>query len=310
MQTQHKRSLLLYLAPAGIVFVVLAGGLAYEFRQIAALQTEVGSLGNALSTTNQILAANTNQLSQKVTDLSTQTTGISSTLSTTQQNIDAVKNQVGGVEQTVGTISGTVGNLQKLAAVDPEILKKYSKIYFTNENYVPAHLASVPTEYVYSTTRKEQFLTEASPYLISLLYSAKSNGVNLYVKSAYRSFAEQKSLKTKYSITYGAGTANSFSADQGYSEHQLGTALDFISSGQNGQLDGFDKTATYSWLLANGYRFGFILSYPKGNSYYVYEPWHWRFVGIKLATYLHDNNLHFYDMDQRDIDQYLVDTFD
>ena len=99
-------------------------------------------------------------------------------------------------------------------------------------------------------------------------------------------------------------------AGQGYSEHQLGTTLDFITPGQNGNLTGFDKTDAYLWLQNNAYKYGFILSYPKGNTYYMYEPWHWRFVGIKLATYLHDTNLNFYNMDQRDIDKYLINTFD
>ncbi|MDP2648876.1 MAG: D-alanyl-D-alanine carboxypeptidase family protein, partial [bacterium] len=95
-----------------------------------------------------------------------------------------------------------------------------------------------------------------------------------------------------------------------YSEHQLGTTADFITTGLGGQLDGFGDTAAYQWLLGNAYRYGFVLSYPKDNGFYIYEPWHWRFVGVKLATYLHNNNMNFYEMDQRDIDAYLADIFD
>ena len=84
----------------------------------------------------------------------------------------------------------------------------------------------------------------------------------------------------------------------------------FISTGQGGNLNGFDKTTAYTWLQGNAYRYGFIVSYPKANGYYIYEPWHWRFVGIRLATYLHNNNKNFYDLDQREIDTYLVNTFD
>lgn len=111
-------------------------------------------------------------------------------------------------------------------------------------------------------------------------------------------------------MVYGAGTANSFSADQGYSEHQLGTAVDIITPGLGGVLDGFDKTNAYQWMLQNAYKYGFILSFPQNNGYYVYEPWHWRFVGVKIATDLHNQNMHFYDMDQRVIDTYLVSIFD
>lgn len=309
MQAHHTLSNT-YRIILGILLIVLIGVITYGYREIFNLKKQTELLASELASTTAALSWNTYQISQNITDLRTATLGLTNTLTYTQQNIDAVKNQVGGVEQTVGSISGAVGNLQKLAAVDPELLKKYSKVYFMNENYVPAHLTEIPSDFVYSSTRSEQFLSEASPHLISLLSFAKASGITLYVKSAYRSFSEQKSLKSSYSFTYGAGTANTFSADQGYSEHQLGTTLDFVTVGQNGQLAGFDKTASYQWLVDNGYRFGFVLSYPKGNKYYVYEPWHWRFVGVKLATYLHTTKINFYDLDQREIDKYLATTFD
>ena len=290
-----------------IMTLLMVGALVYGLVQIFILTKRVNELAAQVASTSLALSMTTNQISKNFTDLSEQTVGLSNTLA---QNIDAVKTQVGGVEQAVGSISGTVGNLQKLAQVDPVLLKKYSKVFFLNENYVPAHLMNVPSEYTYSSTRPETFLTEASPALKNLLDGARANGVSLYVKSGYRSFAEQKSLKSSYSVTYGAGTANAFSADQGYSEHQLGTAVDFITLGTGGKLDGFDKTQSYQWLLNNAYRFGFVLSYPKGNAYYVYEPWHWRYVGIKLATYLHDATINFYSLDQREIDAFLVNVFD
>jgi LAS superfamily LD-carboxypeptidase LdcB len=285
------------------VFLVLGGVLAYAFMRISALTGTVGSLATELASTTAASSQNTNQLSQNITDLRAQSTGLSNTLSSTQQNIDAVSTKVGGVEQTVGTI-------QKLSQIDPELLKKYSKVYFMNENYVPAHLIDIPNEYLYNEKIPQKFLTEAWPFLKNLFDTAKAGGVTIYVQSAYRSFGDQQSLKSSYTVVYGAGTANSFSADQGYSEHQLGTTVDFITTGLGGTTNGFDATATYQWLLSNAYRFGFELSYPKGNGYYVYEPWHWRFVGVKLATYLHDNALSFYAVDQRTIDAYLINIFD
>lgn len=310
MDSENSKSLWRNIIPAGIVFLVLGGFLGFEFMQISALTKNIDSLSTELASTTVALSRNTQELSQNITNLRAQSVGLSNTLSSTQQNIDAVTTQVNGVEQNIGSISGAVGTLQKLAKIDPELLKKYSKVYFLNENYTPAHLTLIPAEYLYSSSRSEQFLTEAWPHLKSLFDTAKTDGVTLYVKSAYRSFAEQQSLKSLFTVVYGAGTANSFSADQGYSEHQLDTTLDFITTGLGGQLDGFDKTTAYQWLLTNAYRFGFELSYPKDNSYYSYEPWHWRFVGVKLATYLHDNKINFYDMDQREIDTYLVNIFD
>ncbi len=296
--------------PFGITFVVFGGALIYAFMQINTLERNLNLLTLELASTTESVSMNTNKLSENFSALSKQTKGISSTLNDTQQNINAVKNEVGGVKQTVGSISGTVGTLQKLSQVDVQLLKKYSKVYFTNENYTPAHLTKIPEEYLYSSSREEQFLSEAMPHLESLLSTAKSDGITLYVKSGYRSFAEQKTLKSAYSVVYGAGTANTFSADQGYSEHQLVTTIDFITTGLGGNLAGFGKTDSYTWLKENAYRFGFVLSYPEGNKYYMYEPWHWRYIGVKIATYLHDNNLNFYDLDQREIDKYLANIFD
>lgn len=299
-----------HLIPTAIVFVLLGGGIIYEYVQISELTERVESIATNLASTNNTLTQSINQISENITNLRSDTTGLSNTLTNTQQNIEDVKTQVGGVEQTVGSISGAVGTLQKLVETDPELLKKYSRVFFLNENYTPAHLQNIPDVYAYSSLRTEQFTSEAWPFLQNLLETAKYNGVTFYVKSAYRSFAEQEMLKSAYTVIYGAGTANSFSADQGYSEHQLGTTVDFVAQGFQGKLDGFDTTDAYSWLLGNAYRFGFVLSYPKGNGYYVYEPWHWRFVGIKLATELHNRNITFYNMDQREIDEYLVNLFD
>jgi len=146
--------------------------------------------------------------------------------------------------------------------------------------------------------------------LKNLLNKAEAGSIKIYVRAAYRSFDEQKNIKSAYSVTYGTGTANTFSADQGYSEHQLGTTVDFITTGLEGKLAGFENTKAYQWMEANGYKYGFTLSYPKNNSYYVYEPWHWRFVGVKLATKLHNTGKNFYDLDQREIDTYMVNLFD
>lgn len=298
------------LGPALVVFVLLGGLAGYQFWQINKLTENVGVLNTQLASTTLALEQNTNLLASDITDLRVKTLGLSSTLSATQQHIDAVKTQVGGVEQTLGSVSGTVGSLEKLSKIDPELLKKYSKVYFLSENYTPAHLTEIPKEYLYSSTKPEQFTTEAWPFLKAMLDSAKASGVNIYVKSAFRSFNEQESLKSLYTVVYGAGTANSFSADQGYSEHQMGTTVDLITTGLGGQLSGFDGTEAYKWLTANAHKFGFILSYPKGNTHYIYEPWHWRFVGVKLATALYDSKQTFYNVDQREIDKYLINIFD
>ncbi len=236
---------------------------------------------------------------------------LSEELTKEKEKASVLENKLGTFEEKVGTISGTVTTLEKLSKTDPELLQKYSKVFFLNEHYAPERLVQIEEQYEYSKTKTNKIHAGVWPNLLRLLVQSKIDGVDIFILSAFRSFEEQKSLKGQYSVTYGAGTANQFSADQGYSEHQLGTAVDFMTTGIGGSLTtAFDKTKAYEWLTNNAYRYGFTLSYPKGNSYYVYEPWHWRFVGVSLATYLHNNQKNFYDMDQRDIDTYLVSMFD
>ncbi|MDB5194450.1 MAG: peptidase and DD-carboxypeptidase VanY/endolysin [Parcubacteria group bacterium] len=210
----------------------------------------------------------------------------------------------------VSDLTGTVGTLKKLSETDQELLKKYSKVYFLNENYIPSGLSEIDQKYVYTKGKVLEIHTKVKPHLESLIDAANSTGLNLLVISAYRSFGTQSSLKSSYKVTYGAGTANSFSADQGYSEHQLGTAVDFTTPKVGDTFSGFSKAPEYQWLVNNAYRYGFILSYPEGNTYYTFEPWHWRFVGTALALMLHNENRRFYDLDQREIDKYLVTIFD
>lgn len=211
----------------------------------------------------------------------------------------------------IENISSTIGVLEKLSKTDPELLKKYSKVYFLNENYIPSELVEIGEDYVFEESSGNfLFHAEAWPFLKRLLDDARSNGVELLVLSAYRSFGTQASLKSEYKVLYGAGTANQFSADQGYSEHQLGTSLDLTTPGLGASLSKFSSNEAFEWLKDNAHKYGFVLSYPEGNAYYKFEPWHWRFVGVDLARHLEGEGKYFYDLDQREIDTYLVKLFE
>lgn len=209
----------------------------------------------------------------------------------------------------IGDISGTVGLLQKQIQTDPELLKKYSKAYFLSENYIPAQLTGVDPKYWEDKNKAQLIHPGARPHLETMLASAEKDGISLRVVSAFRSFYEQAAVKSGYTVLYGTG-ANQFSADQGYSEHQLGTTCDFTTPEIGDAFSAFEKSSAYAWLTGNAYKFGFILSYPKNNLYYQFEPWHWRFVGVKLATALHSQNKYFYELTQRELDEYLVSIFD
>jgi D-alanyl-D-alanine carboxypeptidase len=220
-----------------------------------------------------------------------------------------LQNKVKQLENDLTIKKQKIDVLNKLITFDEELLKKYSRVYFLNENYVPANLVNVDASYVINK-KNIQVFDKIDFYLENMLQDANASGVPLRVVSAYRSFATQKNIKTQYVMTYGEYAANKFSADQGYSEHQLGTTLDFTTPSIVGAYSSFQYTTAYTWLKDNAYKYGFIISYPKENKYYKFEPWHWRFVGRELATYIHENNKYFYELDQRFIDTYLIKIFD
>jgi LAS superfamily LD-carboxypeptidase LdcB len=212
--------------------------------------------------------------------------------------------------QQVATLSATVGTLDKLTKTDKQLLEKYSSVYFLNENYAPQSLTAIDASYLNRPEKLEQFQSNIYPHLTDLLRAAHADHIPLQIFSAYRSFGTQALLKSNYKITYSKGTANSFSADQGYSEHQLGTTVDFTTPTIGSTLVGFDKSPAYIWLSTHAYLYGFILSYPKNNIHFIFEPWHWRYIGIELAKKLHDEGKSFYELDQREIDTYLIKFFD
>lgn len=284
-------------------FIVVAGSMVYvawvERQRDDQLLAQIQILQQELDATSRILQAS----------ISETHASLASELEAERAKAAALSQQIGSVQGAVGTLSGSVDDLEKLSETDPELLAKYSKVYFLSEHYTPPKLASIDPFYLYYETRPESIDERVWPLLKDMLAAAHADNEKLWVISGYRSFDEQANLKAAYTVQYGEG-ANTFSADQGYSEHQLGTSIDFITSGLGGELEGFENTTTYQWLLNNAWRYGFILSYPQGNGYYIFEPWHWRFVGVELATYLKNTNQNFYDLDQRDIDEYLLTIFD
>ncbi len=250
----------------------------------------------------QEIIQNTATLEGTILELEDKNIALSHNLKKEQSKNQSFENQISEIVQTVGV-------LDKLSKTDEELLQKYSKVYFLNENYIPSELSGIPKEYLLQKERSQQIHTKALPFLEKIIKAAEKNETPIQIISAYRSFGEQSSLKNTYTVSYGSG-ANKFSADQGYSEHQLGTTVDFTTKALGANFEKFGDSKAYQWLLENAYKYGFILSYPEGNSYYQFEPWHWRFVGTSLANYLHNENLRFYDVEQKKIDAYLINIFD
>lgn len=291
-----------------IFFLILViGGFSYMGYQNYSLNLVNESLNENLARVESELASTTSALHTLKGDfisMSEAKYGLEQDLLREQQNVRAISEQV-------SAITGTVTILDKLRKTDPELLKKYSKVYFLNENYVPSPLIQIDPAFVYESGPTGKWIHgSVAPFLNALMRDALAQGMEFQIISAYRAFSTQADLKAGYSVVYGAGTANQFSADQGYSEHQLGTTIDLTTKKLGAGFATLASDPAYEWLLANAHRYGFILSYPKNNLYYKFEPWHWRFVGVKLAQKLYSEQRNFYDLTQREIDEYLVSLFD
>lgn len=230
-------------------------------------------------------------------------------LSDAEKDLEKEQERNEEFEDQLRRLSGTVRDLDKLSKTDEELLQKYSRTYFLNENFIPMRLSKINNRYVMPDKKDLYFHGNGVKFLEDMLDDAKDAGFDIRIISAYRSFDEQTDLKGQYTQIYGSGS-NAFSADQGYSEHQLGTTVDIVDMDTRTTSDSFANTEAYKWLVDNAYRYGFVLSYPENNAFYIFEPWHWRFVGVDLARDLHRADAQFYEWDQRKIDEYLIKVFD
>ena len=132
--------------------------------------------------------------------------------------------------------------------------------------------------------------------LKAMASAARAAGARLSVQSAYRSYATQKSTFDYWVRLHGWDRAIKESARAGHSEHQLGTTIDFRSYGGDAPWNYTDWATTKAgkWLKSNAWKYGFIMSYPKGKTTvtcYMYEPWHYRYVGRDRAAAIRGSGL-------------------
>ena len=130
---------------------------------------------------------------------------------------------------------------------------------------------------------------EASSQLHVMFAAAKQDGINLFVKSGYRSYVDQRIIYNGYVARDGKEMADTYSARPGHSEHQTGLAFDL-----NSTANSFANTPEAKWIAENSYKYGFIVRYPKGKEHitgYIYEPWHVRYLGVEKATEVFESGL-------------------
>ena len=177
-----------------------------------------------------------------------------------------------------------------------DLLTIVTRNYALSPDYVPADLAPLSDYFGAGTTLG--FDTHVRAPLIEPLQAIISDmrdlGLQPTIISGYRSYIEQHVAWEKWHRLY-PDTASILSAPAGTSEHQLGTTVDFGSPEIGNEFHtNFYQTSEGKWLLENSYKYGFTLSYPWDAyeiTQFFFEPWHYRYVGVELATQLYEADI-------------------
>ncbi len=168
------------------------------------------------------------------------------------------------------------------------LVNKYNHL---SEQYIPQNLELISNEYA---TGNVKLIKEAKEQFEIMSSSAKKENLNIIAFSGYRDYTYQKNLYNTYLQKDSQKKVDTYSARAGYSEHQTGLSVDIYNGIDD--YNNFEQTKEFKWLKDNAHKYGFILRYPKNKeleTQYQYESWHYRYVGIDIATYIKKHNISF-----------------
>jgi D-alanyl-D-alanine carboxypeptidase len=204
---------------------------------------------------------------------------------TTSSNTPVIETNIESVSSSSVAITEVPSSCETDCSLYP-----VNKTNALSDKYIPTNLTSIPF------SKSDKLNKEAADALNSLFLDAKSKKINIRVVSAYRSFDTQRTtfnnwmneeLKKGKTRAQAEESANTYSAKEGHSEHQLGTTVDLACSSCTSFDNSTLNKALYKYLEENAYKFGFAISYYKnsqGLTGYIYEPWHIRYIGKDLAN--------------------------
>ena len=189
--------------------------------------------------------------------------------------------------------------------MDPALIRLANKQTLLPKDFVPENLVDVPklrlndagentsggVRYVDGPWQLSRECLEA---LVALCDAARAEGHELYLKSGYRSYRTQSYMYENRLKKYGYD--DGWVARPGSSDHQTGLGCDVVPKKwtDRGMNEDMAKEPETQWMAENCARFGFILRYPADKEDVTeinYEPWHLRYVGVPVATYIMENGL-------------------
>lgn len=179
------------------------------------------------------------------------------------------------------TPNGAAG-IYKKAGITYLIIEGYEMILVNKQFHLPSDCGDGTPQ-------------EAQNAYDSMVNAAYAAGCPIWLVSGFRSYETQESIFNKNAAKDGEEQANAYSARPGQSEHQTGLAFDIGGADSEHILEqSFAGTKEFRWLMENAADYGFILRFLEGKEFatgYMYEPWHFRYVGVELAHLLADCGL-------------------
>ncbi len=176
-----------------------------------------------------------------------------------------------------------------------ETVQLVNKVCGLSKDYKPANLQLTKYRATDRAEANQYMIDYAADAIDAMIEAAKEEGYTILVTTAYRSYSFQSTLYNNYVAQDGQAAADRYSARPGTSEHQSGLAADLTSATVNYRLTkDFGSTPEGQWLAQHAAEYGFILRYTADGepiTGYMYEPWHFRYVGVENATYIMENGL-------------------
>lgn len=196
-----------------------------------------------------------------------------------------------------------------------DLLAFVDREYRIAQDYIPKDLL-ILSQLGIENILDQKLRQDAAIALQKMATEMRAQGFDYVVTSGYRTFADQLRIYRERLDLYNgnADLADRVSARPGYSDHQLGTALDIVSSENGYMTRNAENTRMHKWMLDNAHSFGFVLPYgPVQNTGFNYEPWHWRYIGVENAAKYRDSNLQFWEwlkLQNKFLDQSNVEVDD
>lgn len=176
-----------------------------------------------------------------------------------------------------------------------------------DKDFEPSNLVVIPQKYTHAYKHGTNvYLDETTMKALEAMIIAMSKDeiTDILVQSAYRTHDYQNMLFNMYienemanglSREEAEKMANKYSAKPEYSEHRTGLCIDFTTNSISGAVDDiFETTQAFTWLKENAWKYGFVMRYPENKediTGYMYESWHYRFVGLEVASIMHQTGL-------------------